>query len=242
MGADDSLAHFTSPYYDPQKAHDYYLRTRQLVAKNSLTALTSTAQRDIFAVSKSNITAAKTSDTIKAQNVEQAHLAALSKTAKDTAIRINATLQALNAKINFTNSKNQTAASKKPVLNVIPSNATPAQRTFLTKQNNILTAAAAKINQANSASINGQSHRDLAAANTQAVKDRQKVATDLTAAVNTARANYATQMAALQTKYQTILATEQQNIRNQVSGVNPKALVKTHGNKIVPKHSRTKKH
>ena len=27
---DNNLQHYASPYYDPQKAHEYYMRTREL--------------------------------------------------------------------------------------------------------------------------------------------------------------------------------------------------------------------
>ena len=36
---DNDLQHYASPYYDPQKAHEYYMRTRELKGRRSATKL-----------------------------------------------------------------------------------------------------------------------------------------------------------------------------------------------------------
>ena len=36
---DNNLQHYASPYYDPQKAHEYYMRTRELKGRRSATKL-----------------------------------------------------------------------------------------------------------------------------------------------------------------------------------------------------------
>lgn len=39
MFVDDFLAHYASPYYDPVKAHEYYMRTRELKGRRSTAGL-----------------------------------------------------------------------------------------------------------------------------------------------------------------------------------------------------------
>lgn len=74
------LAHYASPYYDPAKAHEYYLRTRELSGRTSTSEL-SPEQKDIWKVSKSNIDKAKASESKSitekhAANTQQIQLAA----------------------------------------------------------------------------------------------------------------------------------------------------------------------
>lgn len=52
--APDSLTHYASPYYDPVKAHEYYMRTRQLKGRRSTAGLSST-QRETAAYVKSQL-------------------------------------------------------------------------------------------------------------------------------------------------------------------------------------------
>ena len=41
------LRHYASPYYDPQKAHEYYMRTRELKGRSTTCLLyTSPSPRD----------------------------------------------------------------------------------------------------------------------------------------------------------------------------------------------------
>lgn len=39
MDIDELLQHYASPYYDPVKAHEYYMRTRELKGRRSTTKL-----------------------------------------------------------------------------------------------------------------------------------------------------------------------------------------------------------
>jgi hypothetical protein len=219
------LAHYSSPYYDPQKAHDYYEQHKQLANKNAASALTSKAQRDTFAVSVSNINAAKKSELTASQAAEVARLKALSDHAKAVTDQITANLNALAQSL-----KNGLAVLK---VNEIPANATPQQRAFLQKQNAILRAKAAAASQ-----------NTLHNASGQAARDRAKVVSDLTTAINKARSDYNAGVVALQTKYQNITATEKQNIHNQVAGAPPKVakvIKKAAGRRTSTKSRRKKK-
>ena len=40
MDINEPLQHYASPYYDPVKAHEYYMRTRELKGRRSTMKLT----------------------------------------------------------------------------------------------------------------------------------------------------------------------------------------------------------
>ena len=52
------LRHYASPYYDPQKAHEYYMRTRELKGR-STTSLNDEGKK-IWSYTKNNIKSEKT--------------------------------------------------------------------------------------------------------------------------------------------------------------------------------------
>ena len=58
----DSLTHYASPYYDPVKAHEYYMRTRQLKGRKSVAGLSST-QRETAAYVKEQLSEERKSKT-----------------------------------------------------------------------------------------------------------------------------------------------------------------------------------
>lgn len=193
------LAHYASKYYDPVKAHQYYEEHKKLSDKAAKTALTSSKQREIFAVSQENIAKAKTAEATKLSTNSKARIEQLKTTAKQKADAIASTLDSLARQLKFD--------TKNVQLNTIPKNATPKQRAFLEKQNNIIRARTAK--------ENNQKYRD---ASGQASRDRAKVVSDLSSAIQDARTSYSQAMTALNTKYVNITAKEKQNIRNQVPG------------------------
>lgn len=51
----DTLSHYASEYYDPEKAHEYYMRNRQLKGRTGLTD----EGKDIWDATKNNITTEK---------------------------------------------------------------------------------------------------------------------------------------------------------------------------------------
>ena len=73
---DEFLEHYASKYYDPVKAHEYYMRTRELKNKREAESLKTTKQREIWQVSKDSIAKAKasevksTQDALKTSSVE----------------------------------------------------------------------------------------------------------------------------------------------------------------------------
>lgn len=212
------LAHYASPYYDPQKAHDYYERTKVLADKNAKSALTSKEQRDTYAVVKDSISTARKAEATTTQTAETERVKALQATAKAAADRITADLKALAQKV-----KNDLAVVK---LNPIPENASPEVRRYLEKQNKLLRAKAVV-----------DSKTKVGQASSQAQADLKKVGSDLGAAIQDARNSYSQAMLALNAKYNTALTTEKQNIHDQVAA----SVAKTAAKKAPAKKAKASK-
>ena len=47
MDINEPLQHYASPYYDPVKAHEYYMRTRELKGRRSCLLYTSDAADEL---------------------------------------------------------------------------------------------------------------------------------------------------------------------------------------------------
>lgn len=53
------LAHYSSQYYDPAKAHEYYIKNRELQGRQSMSALKTDAQKQAWTYAKAKIAEAK---------------------------------------------------------------------------------------------------------------------------------------------------------------------------------------
>lgn len=194
-----ALVHYASPYYDPVKAHEYYMRTRELKKRKAATALTSTKQRNVFAVAKDSIAKEKQAAVEKTVSDTQAHVEQLRAKAEEAVARINKNLQDIAAQIKDKYTSTQ--------LNKIPPSASPAQKAFLQRENAKIMARAR-----NTAS------KDLTSASRQASRERAQLSNSLRNEISKARESYKEAMTALNEKYKKILETEQANIRKKVPG------------------------
>lgn len=122
---EDILEHeYASQYYDPQKAHEYYLRTRDLKGKRKASDLPK-SKRETWTVAKSNIDAEKKAAT---KNLASTHKADLEQMRKSTQIKkqqiqtkINTLLYLLKVKQNET--KNRATSERKNRLDAIQAKA-----------------------------------------------------------------------------------------------------------------------
>lgn len=200
----DVLMHYSSPYYDPAKAKEYYLRTRKLKGKEK--NLENQSQRDAWGYASKQISAKeKAAKTAAATGTKSAKAAAEAKQqAKLDKLRADAQasreriIEGLKARLDEINKETP-----------IPANASPKVRAFLTRQNESRRAAA------------GQKAKE-----TMAVLGR-----DLRSAIDSARESYQGVQKGLDTQYQntrksldtkfdTARKTEFENIRTKV---NPKS-------------------
>lgn len=205
--ASDFLAHYSSPYYDPVKAHAYYEEHKILVGRAKATALTSKKQKDIFAVSKANIKKAKDAEAKSKRD-------AIEKKVKDLHGNAEASVASINAALDSLQAAFKDVVYEKPKLNPIPKNATPQQRAYLEKQNASITAATNKKNAQKASDNSRQAGRNRVMSS----RKRVQVGKDLGLAVKTARDDYRVAVVAMNKKYQTITANEQKKIHDQVKG------------------------
>lgn len=88
------LRHYASPYYDPQKAHEYYMRTRELKGR-STTSLNDEGKK-IWSYTKNNIKSEKTAKVKEEQEKRDQKITELRAKADATKKQISSRLKELN--------------------------------------------------------------------------------------------------------------------------------------------------
>ena len=203
------LAHYSSPNYDPDKAREYYLRTRELKGrKPKLSAETHRKQSEANLYVRDRLGAKRKADLAKnAENSVALRNAseAQAKAHKERMEKIQATVAESVSRIEKQLSDKLAGIQKQLK---IPPNASPKLRAFLEKQQRI---------QSNSAKVRSQSerrslHKSLRSAVSKAREDytasRIKISTD--------RKTNAEDRRSIVEKYKTDLETETRNIKEQV--------------------------
>lgn len=95
MDINEPLKHYASPYYDPVKAHEYYMRTRELKGRRSTTKLNDEGKK-VWAYTKNEISGKKKE---KVKEKRKQKIAELRAKAKVTREQISAKLKELNAQL-----------------------------------------------------------------------------------------------------------------------------------------------
>lgn len=214
----DFLSHYASDNYDPAKAHEYYLRNREL--KGGITPpkneskeqrktrlATSKKQLEARMYSKNQISTKRKAEVNSNEAANKARMEKLRKSAADSQKRITDKLN------KFISDLNATKPEVKPIpLNAIPPNVSPTRRAYLEKQNAKITqqnkAAAAKAEADYSNKVNS--------AKQSASAEMKRVGTELKAAIATARSDYAAAKTKTKSKFEAISKTEEQNIKANV--------------------------
>ena len=92
---DNNLQHYASPYYDPQKAHEYYMRTRELKGRRSATKLSDEGKK-AWSYTKNEIKAEKKAKVEGEQEKRKQTITALRERASATREQISERLKELN--------------------------------------------------------------------------------------------------------------------------------------------------
>lgn len=93
------LLHYASPYYDPVKAHEYYMRTRELKGRTTTTRPTSKLSdegKEIWKVTKDSIKTEKKEKVDAAKNEQKSKTEQLRSNASESRQRISEKLKSLN--------------------------------------------------------------------------------------------------------------------------------------------------
>lgn len=201
------LRHYASKYYDPVKAREYYLKTRELKGRSDGQAISKESrQRQSEAKSyvRDQIRTQKQAEEETAATQYAERLEKMKAAAEELQAKIVAKLTEFVDKIKADLEKE----APKPTLNKIPATASPRQRAFLEKQNQrLMDAYNSKVNKAQ-AKVND--------AISESKKEIREVGVALREAVSTVRTEYTTARKAMREKYSADLKTELQNIEDQV--------------------------
>lgn len=206
------LWHYASKYYDPVKAREYYLRTRELKGRQGkqekLSKESRQRQTEAKTYVREQVRTQRTAAQKAAAEKQQARLEKLRDTAQATRDRIVEKLEALVEKLKA----DVEVEVPKPKLNEIPKSASPRQRAFLEKQNaRMMSEYNNKLGKAQD-----KARKASVEARDAAREEIKKVGTDLKAAVTKAREEYKVQRDQIRTKYKTDLQTELKNIDEKV--------------------------
>lgn len=211
------LAHYASEYYDPAKAREYYLRTRELKGRQ----LTTKAEKEAFNYANANIGAAEKNDVAKAAEAQKAALEKIQATAAGRQAEIRDKIKAILA--NLANDKkaqieqiSKDVADQIAALPEIPKNISKDARAKLVEQRQ---EEIDKIRGDAKTKIQGVSSEAQAKKNSETASSRsstEQVKADVKASVESARGKYQELRQALKDKYDTIRQQEQQAIKANV--------------------------
>lgn len=137
---DKYLEHAVDPYYDPQKAHEYYERTKELKGRQPAMSKT---QTQALGYAKTQISSQRKEQLDKLSDVQKAKIEKLQAHAKAEVDKIEAKLKAF-----FDSQAQQLIA--------IPDNASPKMRKILEQQNALKTKKGAKASAAARKAVVGQ--------------------------------------------------------------------------------------
>jgi hypothetical protein len=233
----DVLVHYSSQYYDPVKAHEYYLQNRELKGRQSTKGMSET-QRNAWSYSKHQIGESKKAELKSKAEEQKARLEELRNKAEETRTRLQDKLKGLleSLKVGHT-PKIEPEVIPVPDLIPIPANASEKVKRYLQSQNgrrinkyNGEVQKAEKVAREKQKAVNEEYalKREAAAkssdeARAQSREERLKIGNDLKAAVTDARNAYEAAKKQIVDKYEAAKQTEYQNIKTQLPGAAPKA-------------------
>lgn len=238
---EDFLAHYASEYYDPAKAREYYLRTRELKGRSA--ALKTDNQKAGWAYAKNQIDTEKkaTLEAIAAEN--QAALETLRSTATDTRKSISEKLKTLLGLLTNATENERTRISKDRQANLeriaeetktkiaavpeVPKGLSKERTAELRTERRLEIAKirgdakverqqVAENSAAESAAISDSVADVKTSVKDAASKEREQVATDLKDSVDKARGKYALLKEEVKAKYEAKYQQEYDAIKNNV--------------------------
>ena len=211
------LHHYASQYYDPVKAHEYYMRNREL--KGRTTTGMSDEQREAWKVTKSNITSEKRSKLDAAQQERQQKIEATRQRAIQMREQISAKLAKLAEKLQTDKVSEREKISAKIQAEI--DNLPPIPRNISTSQRNALI----KKRQAEIAKIRGQGDSELQKLDQKYESEksslgqkREKVRVELKNKVAEARESYKKARESINADYEKIYQREYDNIKASIPG------------------------
>lgn len=226
----DSLQHFVEEVYDPVKAHEYYIRNRNLKGKARTTSGMSVAQKEAWAYTKDRIKTDKKQQTEISKTANEQKIEAFRAAAAATRERISEKLKLLSDKLTDTADDGRDDISdkvKSDIANIpqIPKGVSGEERARLVaarrkKISDIRNDASEK-----RATLSGDTADTRQTNSTSADTEREKVASDLTAIIAKTSAAYDKSKVTLDASYEAIYDKEYNKVLTTIAG-KPKAASK----------------
>jgi len=226
---EEFLQHFVEQPYDPVKAHEYYLKNRDL--KGRSTSGMSQLQKEAWAYSKDRVSTDKKQKVEADKLSNEQKIAAFQEAATQTRARISEKLKAFSDQLTTSSTKERsdiTDELKSDIANVapIPDGVTGVQRSILVEKRkkeiaNIRdTASSDKANVTSEAKTSRQTNSDAASG------EREKARTDLKTIIATTREAYTKAKASLDAGYETTYQKEYNKVLTTVAGTAKKSATK----------------
>ena len=202
MDTNDFLAHYASKYYDPVKAHEYYMRTRELKGRQRSTAALNEEGKKVWAYTKEQIDGQKKVDKAKAKLESEQKMKDLRAKAEKTKAAISQSLK----KFEETLAKRRTAELEKLMGEKIPEGLSEEERAKR------IAARNKKISK-----IYSDSKKDRARKAKSLSAEQSQVAAELQSAISAARETYNKTREGLDASYETVYQEEYDKILSEYS-------------------------
>ena len=218
---EEFLQHFVEQPYDPVKAHEYYLKNREL--KGRSTSGMSDAQKEQWTYSKDQISSDKKQKVAADKLANDQKIEAFQKTADETRKRISEKLKAYEEKLTKEADAERISIAtklKSDIANVapIPKGVSGDQRAILVESRNKKIddiRNAAGLNRNDLASNTKSSRQDISAT---VSGEREKTATDLKATITKTRDAYAKAKVELDANYETTYQKAYNKVITTIAG------------------------
>lgn len=216
---EDYLAHYASKYYDPVKAHEYYLKTRELKGRRSSSNLNAEGKK-VWSYTKNEISTAKKNDAQKEKNNRDNQIKELRAKADKARESISSKLEELRKSLSDITKWNKELAEDKRDTAIerlqnqkIPEGLPEEERARRIAERNAKIAKLRDDAKEEKATISESSSKTRAQYSSDAKAQRAKVASDLKAAISATREAYKTAKTSLDESYETIYQKEYDKIR-----------------------------
>lgn len=216
---EDYLAHYASKYYDPVKAHEYYLKTRELKGRRSSSNLNAEGKK-VWSYTKNEISTAKKNDVQEEKNNRDNQIKELRVKADKTRESISSKLEELRKSLSDITKWNKELAEDKRDTAIerlqnqkIPEGLSEEERARRIAERNAKIAKLRDDAKEEKATISESSSKTRAQYSSDAKAQRAKVASDLKAAISATREAYKTAKTSLDESYETIYQKEYDKIR-----------------------------
>lgn len=216
---EDYLAHYASKYYDPVKAHEYYLKTRELKGRRSSSNLNAEGKK-VWSYTKNEISTAKKNDVQEEKNNRDTQIKELRAKADKTRESIFSKLEELRKSLSDITKWNKELAEDKRDTAIerlqnqkIPEGLSEEERARRIAERNAKIAKLRDDAKEEKATISESSSKTRAQYSSDAKAQRAKVASDLKAAISATREAYKTAKTSLDESYETIYQKEYDKIR-----------------------------